>query len=371
MSLGLHKTELDTPCLVIDKALLLDNINCMQQEVNQAGKNSRPHIKTHKCSEIAKLQVLGGALGVGAAKVSEAKVLADSGLKNTLITSPVVTEQKIATLQECLKKDAGLIVVVDSIENAKALNRAAKEVNTTLKVLIDIDAGIGRTGIQNSEVISFAKVLKPFGRLNLQGLQCYAGNLQHVESYQKRREASLSVMEKAAFTFNELKNAGFKVDILSGSGTGTYDIDLTIPEVSEVQPGSYTVMDSEYLTIGSKEDAHRYAKFKPAMRLLTSIISSNQKAHVTCDAGWKALYQVPTKPIVIQPEGYQYDWGGFGDEHGKITARAGAPLPQSGEVLELMVAHCDPTINLFDSFYVTENDIVTDVWPIDMRGKSQ
>jgi D-serine deaminase-like pyridoxal phosphate-dependent protein len=128
-------------------------------------------------------------------------------------------------------------------------------------------------------------------------------------------------------------------------------------------------MDAEYYTIGSSENATHFKKFKPAMTLLTTVISVNHGDSVTCDAGWKALYQVPTKPIILHPEGCEYDW--FGDEHGKITAKHQAALPSLEDKLELMVAHCDPTINMFDEFYVTENDIVTDIWPIDMRGKSQ
>ena len=108
------------------------------------------------------------------------------------------------------------------------------------------------------------------------------------------------------------------------------------------------------------------------MTLLTTVISSNRQEHVTVDAGTKALYfDLVNKPKIISHPHLNYEWGGFGDEHGKITAQNNAPLPVNKEVLELIVPHCDPTINLFDKFYITSNDIVIDVWDIDARGASQ
>lgn len=369
--IGKKKSQLDTPCLVLDKELLTKNIATLQQEVNQKHKSLRPHVKTHKCSEICKLQITAGAAGIAAAKVSEAMVLAKQGFKNTLITSPVVTELKIKNLITCLQQDPELTVIVDNLENAYALNAAAQEFNLHLRVLIDLDPGVGRTGIAPHHVLSFAKELQKFKHLTLAGIQCYAGNLQHISDYQQRRAASTLIMQKAGECMKQLLAAGLPCKILTGSGTGTYDIDLQIPEVTEVQPGSYTVMDHEYYSIGSENHPTHYDKYLPAMTLLTSIISVNHDTHVTCDAGWKALYATATKPKVLHPHGYAYDWGGFGDEHGKITAIDNIELPKLGDRLELMVAHCDPTINMFDVFYVVENDMVVDIWPIDMRGKSQ
>lgn len=358
-----NTAHLDTPCLTIDIDLLETNIKNMQRQARAKNKNVRPHAKTHKCSQICKMQMDAGAIGICVTKVSEAKVLADKQISNILITSPVVTPQKIETLVYCLQKDPDLSVVVDSMDNVKALNAAAEQCQQPLNILIDIDPGIGRTGIAYDDVLAFAKSLQAFKHLKLSGIQCYAGNLQHIVDFDERKSESLSAMEKAAECVRQLKVANTPCDILTGSGTGTYAIDLDIPEVTEIQPGSYTVMDSEYYDVG--------IRFEPAMKLLTTIISANRKTHVTCDAGWKSLYQVPTKPIVLSPPGLNYDWGGFGDEHGKITADNNGQLPAVGTVLELMVAHCDPTINLFDQFYIVKNNEVIDTWPIDLRGKSQ
>jgi D-serine deaminase-like pyridoxal phosphate-dependent protein len=123
-------------------------------------------------------------------------------------------------------------------------------------------------------------------------------------------------------------------------------------------------MDQEYSDIEYKE-----SKFLPAMTMLTTVISANHDTHVTVDAGTKALYKVATKPYIISHPGLAYDWDYFGDEHGKVfPTNVHNLLPKLGEQVELLVAHCDPTINLFDHFYITENDIVIDRWDIDLRG---
>lgn len=369
-TIGQYKTELDTPCLVIDKHILQNNIQNMQFAAQRAKKLLRPHAKTHKCLEICRLQIAAGAIGIAVAKVSEALVLAEHDFKNTLITSPIVTETKIAALMLCLQRDPNLIVVIDNLENAQALNEAARNHSCILNILIDLDPHIGRTGIAFSAIKKFANALQNFPNLELKGLQCYAGNLQHITDYGQRMDAVKKVTLQIEAAVQALREEGLPCEIVSGSGTGTYDIDLQLSSMTEIQPGSYTVMDAEYYSIGSVDDPQHIIKFKPALTLLTTVISVDHPNSVTCDAGWKALYVSPTRPLVLHPAGYAYDW--FGDEHGKITAvQSGTTLPQLGDRLELMVAHSDPTINMYDTLHVIDQDLVVDNWPVTMRGKSQ
>jgi D-serine deaminase-like pyridoxal phosphate-dependent protein len=334
--------------------------------------NIRPHVKTHKCSKLAKLQIEYGAIGISAAKVSEAEVLINAGINNILITSPVITENKIRHLISCIKKAPETIVVVDNERNLHDLNEAGQAIQSKINVLIDLDPGIGRTGINPENALSFALKIGQFKWLNLIGIQCYAGNLQHINSYEERKSCSLQVMEMASNIVKQFKKSGIPCAILTGTGTGTYDIDVEASEITEIQPGSYTVMDVEYSIIGSKTESTSFTTFKPAMTLLTTVISSNRKEHVTVDSGTKSIYfDTKNKPKIISHKGLHYDWGGFGDEHGKITADKNGELPKNGEVLELIVPHCDPTINLYDKFYVVNNGVIEDIWEIDLRGKSQ
>lgn len=368
----INKIELDTPCLIIDKSTLEFNLNEMRQHSHKTKVNIRPHVKTHKCSKLAKLQVEYGAIGISAAKVSEAEVLINAGINNILITSPVVTENKINRLISCIKKAPETIVVVDNEKNLHDLNEAGQSIQSKINVLIDLDSGIGRTGIKPENAFSFALKIGQCKWINLMGIQCYAGNLQHIISYDERKNRSLQIMEMASNVVKQFKKSGIPCDILTGTGTGTYDIDVEVSEVTEIQPGSYTVMDVEYGIIGSKTDNASFTTFKPAMTLLTTVISSNRKDHVTVDSGTKSIYfDIQNKPKIISHKGLHYDWGGFGDEHGKITADDNCVLPQNGEVLELIVPHCDPTINLYDKFYILNNGVIEDIWEIDLRGKSQ
>lgn len=369
--IGLKKTELDTPCLIIDKNALETNLNTMRLHSEKYQVGIRPHCKTHKCSKLAKLQMEYGAIGVCVAKISEAEVLIENGLSNVLITSPIVAKNKIARLISCIQKCPSIIVVVDNLQNAHDLNAAANSIQTKLNVLIDLDAGIGRTGVNFKNAVDLGAQVHELTGLNLLGLQCYAGNLQHIHSYDERRNKSLEIMQQASNMVKRFRNVGLPCSILTGTGTGTYDIDVNASEVTEIQPGSYTVMDVEYAAIESK-DVPAFKAFKHAMTLLTTVISSNRSEHVTVDAGTKSIYfDLNNRPKIISHKGLEYNWGGFGDEHGKITPINGAKLPKSGDVIELIVPHCDPTINLFDKFYIIENGIVVDVWDIDLRGKSQ
>lgn len=362
--IGKSKYQLDTPVLVIDKTKLEKNLLTLQNFVKQSKVNIRPHAKTHKCSTLAKLQLEYGAIGICVAKVSEAFELAKAGVKGILITSPVVTVAKITRLLEVLKLAPDTMLVIDNLDNANQLNKYCIENKMTLNVLLDIDAGIGRTGVSFSQALTYARELNKYSHLNFKGIQCYAGHIQHIANLAERTLISTQILTAASQIKQQLLSEGISCDIQTGSGTGTFAIDVGVSGVTEIQAGSYCVMDKEYFDI-----QYNNISFEPALTMLTSVISTNHLTHVTVDAGTKALYKVETKPKVISHSHLNYDWDGFGDEQGKVTAEKGVALPLLGEVLELIVAHCDPTINLFDHFYITENDIVIERWDIDLRGK--
>ena len=368
---GESKWKLDTPCLVVDEDILDRNIKTMQSFLVSRGKQLRPHAKTHKCSRIARKQVSAGCVGVCVAKTSEAEGLIGSGLKGVLITSPVVTDHKIERLMACLRRDPELMVVVDNPSNARRLNEAADRAGLALSVLVDLDPGNGRTGAAFEEGLALGEWVRTLPSLRLRGIQCYAGQVQHIPSFEARRQASLGWLGRAAEVFRSFQDHGLPGEIFTGSGTGTHEIDCQVKELTDLQTGSYTLMDAEYLGIGSSQNPIRFERFPPALTLLTTVISANHPDFFTVDAGLKALYHHGGTPSVLRPEGLglTYDW--WGDEHGRVNCPDPHRKLEIGEVLELVVSHCDPTVNLFGEFYVTRKDLVTDVWPIDLRGKSQ
>lgn len=365
------KSRLDTPCIILDLDVLDGNLRKMQNLANRYGKKLRPHAKTHKCSALSQMQIEMGAVGACVAKVSEAEALVNAGVSGILITGPVSTATKIHKLIKILKRDQSLMVVVDHRDSIDLLSTALANKGLSMDVLLDIDVGLNRTGVLPAKALDLATYILSRKNLRLRGIQAYAGHIQHIPSYNSRKSESYKCLEMVVPIFRELKAMSEHCTIFSSSGTGTADIDLIVPEITELQVGSYACMDTEYLAIGSGEDSRQFLAFPPALRLLTTVVSVNHEGFVTVDAGLKSLYKDGGKPQVITPENssLEYDW--FGDEYGRITSTNNSDLPGLGTVLELVTSHCDPTINLFDNFFLTRGKKVTGTWPIDLRGRSQ
>jgi D-serine deaminase-like pyridoxal phosphate-dependent protein len=341
----------------------------MQSRVKRAGKSLRPHAKTHKCTTLAKMQMANGAIGICAAKVSEAEVLVEAGISGVLITGPVATRQKADQLVALLERSAFLMTVVDHPEGIALLEGRLAEKGRKLDVLIDIDIGLHRTGVAPAGASALAARILESPHLRLRGIQAYAGHAQHIARFEDRKAASRQGLKQAAAVFRKLRERSPSCTIFSASGTGTAEIDLAVSELTEIQAGSYALMDTEYLAIESS-DGSGFADYHPALTLLTSVVSLSGRRQVTVDAGLKALYRDGGRPRVLGPDfaKLQYDW--FGDEYGRLSAPDRASLlPGLGGVVELVVSHCDPTVNLFDRFYITRRDKVVDVWPIDLRGR--
>lgn len=365
--IGTPVSELPTPCLLINKPLLYSNLVAMRDFLAAHGKSLRAHAKTHKCSRLAAWQCELGAVGICAAKVSEARGLIASGIRNVLLTGPAVTRSAHEGVLECAEQDPHFLVTLDSTETASRLSALFVKHGRRLRCLMDLDLQFGRTGVNLNQVADFFTVLKTLPGLEVLGLQAYAGHVQHIVGYEQRRTANQTCLDIAAKAMTILREQGLNNPILSVGGTGSCRFDAAHPDVTEIQAGSYTLMDAEYFQVGG-ENQPRFADFAPALSLLTTVVSTNQPGFVTVDAGLKALYRDGATPEVCQP-GLVYDW--FGDEYGKIHSPTGSPLPRLGDQLQLIVSHCDPTVNLFDRFYLVDDGHVSAIWPIDLRGCSQ
>jgi len=368
----MEKFKLDTPCVVLDLDILEENLSRMQAGAAAAGKNLRPHAKSHKCSTLAQKQLEHGAIGICAAKVSEAEVLVSNGLQGILVTGPVATEKKAARLVKLLGTTSSLMTVVDHAESIELLDRLLAEVGLGMDVLVDIDVGLQRTGVPPAGALELADRVLASQHLRLKGIQAYAGQVQHIQRYDERKKASFECMSRAAEVFRQLQAKAASCTIFSGAGTGTCEIDLEIAALTELQVGSYPLMDAEYLAIESAKEPVLAELFPPALTLLTTVVSASRGTHVTVDAGLKALYRDGGHPQVVTEKhrALRYDW--FGDEYGRLSVQEPtAALPRLGEVVELVVSHCDPTVNQFDCYFVTRGSQVIDQWSIDLRGQSQ
>jgi 3-hydroxy-D-aspartate aldolase len=364
------RSEIPTPALLVDLDRLERNIRKMAAYVKAAGKKLRPHAKTHKCPDIARLQIAAGAVGVCVAKVGEAEVMAAAGIRNLLITTEVVGPEKISRLLKVLERQAETLVVVDNPANVTELATAMTRAGRVLNVLVDVEVGGRRTGVEPGEpALDLGRLVKSQPALNLRGLQGYAGQCAHVMDFEERRRTSRRWMGRLMKTRELFVKHGLPVEIVSGGSSGTFNIDSELEGLTELQAGSYCVMDLDYRRIGGKAGPAN-DEFEMALTILTTVVSVPSEELAIVDAGFKAFST--DKPFVPEPvewPGVEYSWAG--DEHGRLTVTQPGRRPPLGERIEFFPPHCDPTINLYDRIYAMRSDKVEAVWEVSGRGRSQ
>jgi D-serine deaminase-like pyridoxal phosphate-dependent protein len=206
-------------------------------------------------------------------------------------------------------------------------------------------------------------------QLNLRGLQGYAGHCAHVEGWEARRKASHRWMGRLMKTRALFERHGLPTEIVTGGSSGTFDIDIELEGLTELQSGSYCVMDLDYRRIGGKT-GNAYDAFEMALTVLTTVVSRPSIELAIVDAGFKSFStDRPFVPETVEWPGLEYSWAG--DEHGRLTIQDPARAPRLGDRIEFFPPHCDPTINLYDRFHVMRGNQVEAVWEISGRGRSQ
>ena len=362
------RARLATPALLIDLNALERNIASMAAYAKSRAIALRPHAKTHKSVEIAKRQIAAGALGICCAKLGEAEALADGGIDSILITSPVVSDGGIARLVALNARMNELMAVCDNQDVAARLAAAAQACGKSLKLLVDIDPGMSRTGIAAAEAPALVEFVAQSGGLEYAGLQCYAGQVQHIESLNERRDASLSALKELADLRDALAASGYPPNIVSGGGTGTFDIDPDARVLTELQAGSYVFMDRQYSDVWQKTGGR--APFETSLTVQTTVISANRTGLATTDAGFKAFATDAGAPVIATgaPDGAVYFF--FGDEQGGIIYAQEQRKLVARDIVTCVVPHCDPTVNLYDRYHVVRGEILVGLWPIEARGRS-
>lgn len=324
----------------------------------------RPHAKTHKSGKIALRQIAAGAVGICCAKLGEAEALADEGVTDILITSPVVSAGAVARLVELNRRVKRLAVVADHPENVDRLASAFGD--RILRVLVDIDAGTIRTGVTSPEAaVALARQIERAASLQYDGVQFYCGVHQHIASLQDRESALAASAADLRRYLDALDAAGLPAAIVTGGGTGSLAIDLDLDMLTELQPGSYIFMDRQY-----RECELSGPTFEVALEIDTRVISANTPGRATIDAGIKAMATEAGTPVVLRGADPASLYIFMGDEHGLLVTPADADDPRLDQVVTLMTPHCDPTVNLYDRYAVCDGDIVVEWWPISARGRS-
>jgi len=361
------RRNLATPAVVLDLDRFEHNLAAMARLCKKARLFLRPHAKTHKSAEIAKLQIAHGAIGISVATLREAAVMVEAGVPGVLLTSPVVGAVKIDAFVNLIGKSKGLMVVVDNPENVKALEAGVKRSGKELPVLVDVDIGMQRTGVTDvAGVLALIRRVQASDVLNFAGIQAYSGRVQHITRAADRARVYGKQLRHLEAVLAAVTKAGHTPGIVSGGGTGTFDIDRRAGLFNECQCGSYAFMDIEYEEV--QLFSHGPHPFKTALFVQCMVLSANYRGSATIDGGFKCFSMdgpIP-RPALGAPAGATYQF--YGDEFGKIRlARKDARL-KLGSKIELVTPHCDPTINLHDYYHCVRGNVLVDIWPIDARG---
>lgn len=353
-----------TPYAAIDMDCLEKNIKTMSNITSDLGVNLRPHFKTHKSPLIAWKQIASGAIGITCATLGEAEIAVRSGLTDILISREIVGTGKLAILTG-LTRQADLKIVVDNPQQVEQLSKAMLGSPVKLGVLIEINIGQNRCGMDPDDlaaIMNMIKLIDSHPKLNFLGFQGYEGHLvlhpnedERTTQVQRANSSLIKVVKAVA-------DAGYPISIVTGGGTGTTMITGSIKGMTEIQPGTYATMDAAY----SKVMGHL---FSPAVKIVTTVISKPSAERLIIDAGSKAISTDYGPPEVVDHSDWVYQCGG--DEYGILSHVNGQALSGDiGDEISLYPSHGCTTFNLYDTAYGFRNGILEIEIPIAGRGKT-
>lgn len=330
--------RLPTPALIIDADLLDANLRTMCARL--PGSGLRPHVKAHKCTQLARRQYQLGHHGFTCATIREVEGMVAAGLgEDLLLANEVLDATRLGPL---IRAGAGVTVAVDSPATIRAAAAGG-----VVDVLIDVNVGLPRCGCDPGEAAALAQEARSLG-LEVRGVMGYEGHAVGIEDRGRRAELVAASMALLAGAHEMVGGP-----ICSGGGTGSWDLNTV---ATEIQAGSYTLMDTAYAKLG--------LPFSPALTVLATVISVNQKGWAVADCGLKALGMDHGNPSMVGGSSVWY----CSDEHIVFAPLEGAALPAVGDRVRVLPAHIDPTMACHGIAWVVAGGEVVDRWPIDLRG---
>jgi len=351
--------DIPTPALVVDLAAMERNIRRMADYYAGRSCKLRPHFKAHKTPAIARRQLSAGqCTGLTCATVGEAEVVLREGLtRDVLIANEVVGPGKAARVA-ALAREGDIMVAVDTPGGLDEVAAAAVAAGVEVGVVIDVNVGLPRCGAAPGEAsVTLAKRAEAAAGVRFRGFMGYEGHVVAIEDRGEREARTTRAIDRLLSTARMARDEGMRVEIVSGGGTGTFDITGALEGMTEVQAGSYVLMDTAYAKLD--------LPFERAFTVLGTVLSRPRPDQCAADNGHKACSIDHGNPSVKGIEGAQVLY--LADEHVVVALPADAALAV-GDRLELWPSHIDPTINLHDVMYAVAGDEVVEVWPIAARG---
>lgn len=352
--IGKAVEELPTPALIVDIEALEYNLTLLAEYFSSRPAKLRPHFKSNKCVTLAKRQLMAGsAVGITCAKISEAEALVSGGVTDVLIANQVVGADKARRLAK-LNQEARVRCALDSVESLESLAKAATEAGTTIGVLVEVDIGMRRCGVAAGQpTLDLARKAAETKGIIFDGLQAYEGHLVTTPDFDERKRKVESAMQAVIETKTLIERSGLVCPIISGGGTGTYQITGNIAGFSEIQSGSYALMDCSYKKVSPE--------FRNAMHVLATIVSSSP-THAVADVGLKGMGNEFGMPqIVDAPEAKPRS---IAEEHLVIDNFKAKP----GAKVRIIPSHGCTTSNLHRRLWSVRKGIVEAMWPIEASG---
>lgn len=356
---GQNGEEIDTPALLIDLDVMERNLKLMADFFKTTKAMLRAHTKVHRCPVIAHRQIESGAKGICCQKVGEAEVMAESGMRDIIVTNEIVTPSKIRRLL-ALTEISTITVPVDNRSNAELLSALALKCGTRLNVLIDIHMGSQRCGVEPGKpALKLAKHVKRLKGLNIKGLMGFEGQISWMMPRERRR-IECEKLESLLIRTKELyEKEGIPVEEVSTGTTGTYDTTANFPGITEVQAGSYVLMDLLY---------HKYVpEFRCALSVLSTVISTPSLHRAITDMGKMSMNTSNELPDLL---GYKdVEVKELHAENTILQSKKPSKL-KIGDKVEFLPTYLDGTVNLFNKFYAMRKGLLKATWNIAGQGRS-
>lgn len=361
--------QLDTPSLLLNMNRLEENVQRIVDFTTTNEVNYRPHIKTHKSVDLAKMQMEKGAVGITVATVGEAEVMSAGGIDDILIAYPVASVKKLERIEE-ITSMAKIILTIDSSEQATLINDFFERKNIQIDAWIKVNSGLNRCGVEPEETVDLAEHIKQLSALSLQGIFTHAGHSYAATSREKIEQIATEEARAVLRSSELCERAGIHITHRSVGSTPTYQMSGIVDGITEVRPGNAVFFDMVQVGLGvaSIEDC--------ALEVLSSV-GSIQKNRVVIDAGSKTLNldKGAHGNESITGHGYiqeypQLTLERLSEEHGVIPLSEDVKDLRITDKLTIIPNHACTVVNLFEEYIVHRDGMIVDRWNVHARGRN-